>query len=86
MRIRTITAFVALPSAKLNDARQAWEPLLQQGLNVIAKAKSLLENAGYEVQTTRIATNPFPEFTTSDTVKDACILLDQICSDRGTLH
>ncbi|KAM3579601.1 hypothetical protein VKS41_008055 [Umbelopsis sp. WA50703] len=85
MRIRTITAFVALPSAKLNDARQAWEPLLQQGLNVIAKAKSLLENAGYEVQTTRIATNPFPEFTTSDTVKDACILLDQICSDRGIM-
>lgn len=83
MRIRTITAFVALPAAKLNEARQVWEPLLQKGLDVIAQAKHLLETAGYEVQTARIATNPFPEFTTNHTVKEACILLDQICSDRG---
>ncbi|KAJ2959234.1 hypothetical protein NQZ79_g5335 [Umbelopsis isabellina] len=85
MRIRTITAFVALPAAKLSEARQTWEPLLQKGLDVIAQAKLLLETAGYEVQTTRIATNPFPEFTTNDTVEEACILLDQICSDRGIM-
>lgn len=82
MRIRTITAFVALPPEQ-QDPRSVWEPLLKQGKDVMASAQGVLESKGYEVQTTRIATNPFPEFTHHDSVKDAAVILDEICSDNG---
>lgn len=83
MRIRTVTAFVALPPPKDHDPRSVWEPLLKEGLDTIAAAQAVLESKGYEVQTTRISTNPFPEFTSQDSVKNACIVLDEICSDIG---
>jgi Uncharacterised ACR (DUF711) len=82
MRIRTVTAFVAL-APEYEDPRSAWEPLFRQAVDTITNAKAALEAKGYEVQTTRIATNPFPEFTRHNTVETACTVLDDICSDLG---
>jgi len=82
MRIRTVTVFVTL-APEYEDPRSAWEPLFRQASETITVAKAALEAKGYEVQTTRIATNPFPEFTRHDSVENACIVLDDICSDLG---
>jgi uncharacterized protein (UPF0210 family) len=84
MRIRTVTAFVAL-APEYDDPRSVWEPIFRQAVDTIAAAKDVLESKGYEVQTTRIATNPFPEFTRLDNIVTACTVLDDICSDLGML-
>ncbi len=54
-RIRTITAFVRIDAA---DYRTQF----QQSLDMLRAAKSLFEKGGYEVQTIRITTQPFPEY------------------------
>jgi hypothetical protein len=84
VRIRTVTAFVALPPpSEQDDSRDLWEPLLKEGRNVLYVTKQKLEQHGYEVQTTRIATNPHPEYTTARTLKPASVILDEICADNG---
>ena len=54
MKIRSITYFCN-PGWPLN------ETVLRQGGEFLAQAKSAYEAAGYEVQTTRLATIPFPQ-------------------------
>ncbi|KAG2175892.1 hypothetical protein INT44_000370 [Umbelopsis vinacea] len=83
-KIRTVTAFVAL-APEYEDPRSAWEPLFRQAVETLTIAQAALEAKGYEVQTTRIATNPFPEFTRHDTMENACTVLDEICSDLGIM-
>jgi len=55
-KVRAITAFVRLDRAKYRDQ-------IQEALVMLRKAKAALEQAGYEVQTIRISTQPFPEYT-----------------------
>ncbi|KAL7466206.1 hypothetical protein ACHAXS_006498 [Conticribra weissflogii] len=69
-RIRTITAFAILhpsdfPHAERED--QENDPLAQkidQCSTLLREAESRLSKAGYEIQTVRIATNPFGEWLT----------------------
>jgi uncharacterized protein (UPF0210 family) len=55
-KVRTITAFLRL------DAKQ-YQQQIADALTMLRAAKSEYEKAGYLVETIRIATQPFPEYT-----------------------
>jgi hypothetical protein len=55
-KIRAITAFVRIDRAHYKEQ-------IQDTLNFLRQAKSAFEKSGYEVQTIRITTQPFPEYT-----------------------
>lgn len=55
-KVRTITAFVRLDRARYQDQ-------IQETLKFLRAAKAAYEKAGFEVQTLRITTQPFPEYT-----------------------
>lgn len=55
-KIRTITAFIRLDRARYQDQ-------IQEALKFLHAAKTAYEKAGFEVQTIRITTQPFPEYT-----------------------
>src|ERR1035437_9718247 len=55
-KIRTITAFIRMDTA---DYKQQ----IADAVTMLRNAKARFELAGYQVQTIRIATQPFPEFT-----------------------
>ncbi len=55
-KIRALTAFIRLDRAHYKEQ-------IQEALAFLRKAKAACEQAGYEVQTIRITTQPFPEYT-----------------------
>jgi uncharacterized protein (UPF0210 family) len=55
-RIRAITAFVNLDRAQ-------YQQQLADAFALLKRARTTFESRGYEVQTIRIATQPFPEYT-----------------------
>src|SRR5579884_1771572 len=55
-RVRTITAFVRLD-------RAAYRGQVVEALKMLHAAKDAFTKAGYEVETIRITTQPFPEYT-----------------------
>ena len=56
-KIRTVTAFVRLDAAQFKQQ-------VADTVAMLRNAKARYELAGYQVQTIRIATQPFPEYTT----------------------
>jgi hypothetical protein len=63
-KIRTITAFIRLD-------RQSYRSQVEKALTFLRAAKAELIKAGYEVETIRITTQPFPEYTTGLTPEQA---------------
>jgi uncharacterized protein len=55
-KVRAITAFVRLDRAN-------YQTQIQDTLQFLRSAKAAFEKAGYEVETLRITTQPFPEYT-----------------------
>ncbi len=55
-KVRTITAFLKLDRARYRDQ-------VEDTLKMLRRAKSVVEAAGYPVETIRIATQPFPDYT-----------------------
>ncbi len=55
-KVRTITAFIALDPAH-------YESQIADTLSVLKRMKSRYEQAGFTVETLRITTQPFPEYT-----------------------
>jgi uncharacterized protein (UPF0210 family) len=55
-KIRAITAFINLDRAQ-------YQQEVADALTVLKRARTILESRGYQVQTIRIATQPFPEYT-----------------------
>ena len=55
-RIRTITAFINLDPAE-------YQQQVAETMQMLRRAKTIFESRGYQVQTLRIATQPFPEYT-----------------------
>jgi len=55
-KVRAITAFVQLD-------RTHYQQQIQETLKFLRQAKSAFEKSGYEVETIRITTQPFPEYT-----------------------
>jgi hypothetical protein len=54
-KVRAVTAFVRLERAHYREQ-------VQEALAMLRQAKAAYEQAGYEVQSIRIATQPFPEY------------------------
>ncbi len=77
--VRTVTAFLRLD-------REAYRRQLAEGAALLRRARSVYEAAGYEVQTVRIATQPFPEYAAGLTGEEALSLfreLDAIAAEEG---
>jgi len=55
-KIRAITAFINLDRAQYKEQ-------VADALKMLRRAQTTLESRGYQVQTIRIATQPFPEYT-----------------------
>ncbi len=55
-KVRAITAFIHLDRAR-------YEAEVSEALKVLREAKRALEAGGYEVESVRITTQPFPEYT-----------------------
>ncbi|MFZ0519870.1 MAG: DUF711 family protein [Candidatus Acidiferrales bacterium] len=55
-KVRAITAFVRLD-------RTTYQAQIQDALKFLHTAKAAIEKSGYEVETLRITTQPFPEYT-----------------------
>jgi uncharacterized protein (UPF0210 family) len=55
-KIRTITAFLDLDPAQ-------YQQQVADTLQMLRRAKTIFESRGFEVETIRIATQPFPEYT-----------------------
>lgn len=54
-KVRAITAFVSIERAR-------YQTQVREAAEMLRKAKAAFEAAGYEVQTMRLATQPFPEY------------------------
>jgi len=63
-KIRAVTAFVRLDRAQ-------YKSQIAEALKFLRQAKAAYEKSGYEVQTIRISTQPFPEYTKGLTVEQA---------------
>ena len=63
-KVRAITAFVSID-------RYTYVRQIQDALAMLRKAKSAFEKGGYEVQTIRITTQPFPQYTRGITRAEA---------------
>jgi uncharacterized protein len=63
-KIRAITAFVNLD-------RTQYQPQIADAVKMLKYARTVFESRGFEVQTIRIATQPFPEYTKGLTTEQA---------------
>jgi uncharacterized protein len=63
-KIRTVTAFINLDPA-------LYQQQVAETLQMLHRAKIIFESRGYEVETIRIATQPFPEYTKGMSVQQA---------------
>src|SRR6266480_631803 len=63
-KIRAITAFINLDRARYQEQ-------VADALKMLKRGQTILESRGYQVQTIRIATQPFPEYTKGLTAEQA---------------
>src|SRR5437667_4334980 len=63
-KIRAITAFI-------NLGRAQYKEQVADALKMLKRAQTIFESRGYQVQTIRIATQPFPEYTKGLTTQQA---------------
>ena len=73
-RVRTITCFIYLQPNDFKD-QTSISNRISEVASFLHSAQKTMEDAGYEVQTVRIATNPFGEWLT-DQLQDKLRLLD----------
>ena len=69
-KIRAITAFINLDRAQFQQQ-------VVEALKMLRRAQTVLESRGYQVQTIRIATQPFPEYTKGLTTEQAVAFFKQ---------
>src|SRR5271165_2378032 len=63
-KIRTITAFINLDPAQ-------YQQQVAETLQMLHRARTIFESRGFQVETIRIATQPFPEYTKGMTTQQA---------------
>ncbi len=69
-KIRAITAFINLD-------RSQFQQQVADALKMLRRAQTIFESRGYQVQTIRIATQPFPEYTTGLTTDQTIAFFKQ---------
>lgn len=72
-KIRAITAFVSLDRAR-------YQQQIAEALKMLKYARTVYESRGFSVQTIRIATQPFPEYTQGMSSAQALAFFQQIDS------
>jgi uncharacterized protein (UPF0210 family) len=80
-KVRSITAFIRLDPAQYKEQ-------IADALKMLRNSKSRIELAGYEVQTIRITTQPFPEYTSGKTKAETVAFfhdLDSLGKKEGIL-
>src|SRR5712692_35328 len=70
-KIRAITAFINLDRAQ-------YQQQITDALKMLRRAQTTFESRGYQVQTIRIATQPFPEYTKGLTNEQAVAFFKQL--------
>jgi uncharacterized protein len=70
-KIRAITAFV-------NVDRTQYQQQVADALKMLRRAQTVFESRGYQVQSIRIATQPFPEYTKGLTSEQAVAFFKQL--------
>src|SRR6476646_9171952 len=78
-KVRTVTAFVRLD-------RASYQAQVSEALKMLRAAKDALTKAGYEVETIRITTQPFPEYTkglTADQALEFFHAYDKLAQQEG---
>lgn len=70
-KIRAITAFINLDQAQ-------YKSQIAEALQMLRRAKTTFESRGYEVQTIRIATQPFPQYTIGLTTQQAVAFFKEL--------
>ena len=81
LRVRTITAGVSLDNASQADR-------FEKAIATLKRGRAMFEQAGYEVETTRIATNPFVAGLSTaerDKVLPRLEALDRIAAESGVI-
>jgi len=76
-KIRAITAFINLD-------RTQYKGQVADALKMLKRGQTILESRGYQVQTIRIATQPFPEYTKGLTTEQAVAFFKQYDALAGT--
>jgi uncharacterized protein (UPF0210 family) len=71
VKIRAVTAFVNLD-------RTQYQQQIADALKMLRRAQTIFESRGYPVQTIRIATQPFPEYTQGMTTQQAVAFFKQL--------
>src|SRR5215471_14537000 len=71
VKIRAITAFINLD-------RTQYQQQVADALKMLRRAQTTFESRGYPVQSIRIATQPFPEYTQGMTTQQAVALFKQL--------
>jgi len=69
-KIRTVTAFINLDPAK-------YQQQVAETMQMLRRAKTIFESRGFQVETLRIATQPFPEDTKGMTTQQAIAFFQQ---------
>src|ERR1700756_974131 len=69
-KIRAITAFINLDRAQ-------YQQQVADALKMLKRAQTVYESRGYEVETIRISTQPFPEYTKGLTTDQAVAFFKQ---------
>src|SRR5205085_10062355 len=69
-KVRAITAFIAID-------RSNYQQRVDDAVAMLKRAKAAFEKEGYEVQTVRITTQPFPDYVRGLSRADALAFLKQ---------
>ncbi len=77
-KIRAITAFINLDRAR-------YQQEVADALKMLRRAQTTFESRGYQVQTIRIATQPFPEYTKGLTKEQAIAFFKEYDSRRRSV-
>lgn len=81
IKVRSITAFIRIDNSQ-------YRPQLDDAARMLKAAKPEFEKAGYEVQTLRLTTQPFPEYTKGLSTTEALKLfkaLDDFGKQQGIM-
>lgn len=70
IKIRSITGFIKIDGSQYREQ-------LNEAMRMLKAAKAEFENAGYEVQTLRVTTQPFPEYTKGLSTNEALKLFKE---------
>jgi len=69
-KIRAVTAFINLDPAQ-------YQQQVADALKMLRRAQTIFESRGYEVQSIRISTQPFPQYTQGMTTQQAVAFFKQ---------